>query len=1011
MNSISVRDYKIHNLQKEYGRFSSYLFNYQTHIERCFAENIISINDRNNYLKIINDLLRLINTTYNNNMISIYESNTKEKDFDDYSSHNISAKYDNINELINLYKVLRVDNVDQSNMLYNLIKEPFDDIKKSILAKLGSKIGFYNICDGLSLLIGEQFDKMYDKSTNEYLYLYNKIYIPLRFSIITINNPEPINIKKRKTNKNKKMEMVNIMNDDCINNTDEILDLIKYTNDPAQIFLRKGKNDKDSLVDNCIEIVLKKINDATDTFIIFEGYFGHDPLNIVIRTSQICNNFIYQKKKAIETYITKSGINDKFAKYYLRNTCITDILIMTDEEFCKKLEEEYIKYNKLIKLSFMNLMKEFVKEDKNEKLSIQHMFSIIRLLLLGSDENINVAGLLYGISKEKKPGNDSTALISDIIFRNLSYLSQIKLRKSAVNIKSELDKIKAITLEDVDLKKQIVVCKNMPDSVKKAALDKIKEMKTSNNEYFKQLLYVKTILNYPWPSSDDDSFFADIKKNNTRSKEFLDSVVDKLNSKVYGHTECKDSLKELIGKWISNPTSSGSAIGLVGPPGVGKTLIAKAVGDALNMPLVQITLGGQNDGELLHGHGYTYSGAQPGMIVKKMVEAGSARCVMYFDELDKTCRKHENDEIQNILIHLIDPNTNTEFQDRFFQEFSFPLNKVLFIFSYNDSSQINSVLMDRIKEIRVNPFQLEDKKTITNKFIIKEMSELIGLENGSVIISNEDIDFIIDKHTFEPGVRDLKRKIEKIFLKLNIDKIYKKGLFQDIDTISSAKPITLTHEIIEEYLGKNNIHVQFVHPDDMVGVINGLYATDAGKGGVLPIQVFNNYDGSDGKFILKFTGRQKKVMKESIISAFTTAMHIVNANIRDDFLNKNPHGFHIHTPSCAVPKDGPSAGCAFATAFVSRILNKKIKHNVAMTGEIELTGKVTKIGGLEYKLSGAKRAGVNLVLVSSENAEDIEKIKKDYKDLFDDTFEVKLVNHLKEVLEYALVDFDSQALI
>jgi ATP-dependent Lon protease len=172
----------------------------------------------------------------------------------------------------------------------------------------------------------------------------------------------------------------------------------------------------------------------------------------------------------------------------------------------------------------------------------------------------------------------------------------------------------------------------------------------------------------------------------------------------------KKSLLQIIGKWISNPSSQGTSFGLVGPPGVGKTLLAKSVSTALDIPFIQITLGGQNDGELLHGHGYTYSGSQPGLIIKKMVEAGKARCILYFDELDKSTSKHGNiNEITSILIHLTDPNMNKTFQDRFFQGIDFPLDKVIMIFSYNDSQKIDPILLDRLFEIKVDPYSINEK--------------------------------------------------------------------------------------------------------------------------------------------------------------------------------------------------------------------------------------------------------------------------------------------------------------
>lgn len=981
MTGISVKEYKIHNLQKEYHKFSCFLFNFQEHIKFCYRENIIVINERISLLKTINDLLRKMNNIYNINMTIICEDN-KSKNVSSLESQkllsdifsltqksldslNNSNTYDEIRNLVNMYKTLNIEykNSESDNYL-NIFDDPFLEISELMAEELGKKIGFRTIDDGMILLIGEQYEKFYDKDIMQDIELYNDIFIPLSFNITKKNENREILLEKKGININ-------------------------------------------AILDNCAEIHIKKI-DTNDLFITFKGFFRNDSLNIVTRTSQICNNKIFQQKREIENYISKkSQIDEKFMRSYIRNSPIADIIILSNIQFLKQLETDYNMYNKLSKSTFMNLMKEFIKDKKNERACIKHMYKIIKLLLLGSEEDINIAGLLYGVSKEKRPGLDCS--ISDIIYRNLNYVSQIKLRKTSVSIKNELEKIKSISIDDIDFRKQIAICKNMPNNVKKAALEKVDEMKSSGNEYFKQQLYVKTLLNYPW-TSDDDSIFTSLNKNNKKSIDFLDNVDKELDNRVYGHKTCKESIKELIGKWISNPKSAGSALGFSGPPGVGKTLIAKAIGEALDIPFVQITLGGQNDGDILHGHGYTYAGAQPGIIIKKMCEAGNARCIIYFDELDKACKKNDSNEIHNILIHLIDPNVNSEFQDRFFQEITFPLNKALFIFSYNDSQLIDKILLDRITEIKVKPYKLYEKINIANKFIIKEMSDMIGFENKSITFKNEDLEFIINKYTNEPGVRDFKRKIEKIFLKINIQKIYRTNIFKNINEISKENPILINRDTIIDFLGKNYADVEKIHEHNLVGVLNGLYATDSGKGGILPIQVYNNFTGDDEKFTLKLTGNQRKIMKESVISAFTASLHIVNEKIRKKYVLDNPHGFHVHLPGCAIPKDGPSAGIAFSTAFVSRILNKKIRHNIAMTGEIELTGKITKIGGLQYKLTGAKRAGVELVLIPKENEDDLNLIKKEYKDIFESNFKVITVDNIKQVLEYVLINYDSNDL-
>lgn len=525
-------------------------------------------------------------------------------------------------------------------------------------------------------------------------------------------------------------------------------------------------------------------------------------------------------------------------------------------------------------------------------------------------------------------------------------------------------------------------------------------MKSSNNEYYKQLTFVKHILNFPWSSPNDNL----LVKNPT---EYLTNIENKLNTMSFGHELAKKALLQTIGKWISNPSSQGTCFGLVGPPGVGKTLLAKSISKALDIPFAEITLGGQNDGEILHGHGYTYSGSQPGLIIKKMVEMGKSRCIIYFDELDKACSKHGSiNEITSILIHLTDPNMNKTFQDRFFQGVDFPIDKVIIIFSYNDSKLVDPILLDRIKQIEVAAYSINEKMKIIKNFVIPEIIQAIGLTGETWCnLSDELIEFLIEKYTNEAGVRSIKRQIEEIFLTLNLDKIYQRNEFEN----NNFKEIT--KELIIRILNNPKNEITKIHSKEMVGVINGLYASNNSEGGIIPIQIFNNLISNTTSYEIKLTGNQGNVMKESVQCSLTTALNYIKSNLHkypgiknfDKYLLSFKHGFHIHAPSTSTPKDGPSAGCAFTSAFISRILNRPIKNDIAMTGEIELTGKITKIGGLNFKLFGAKKAGVKLVYVPKENENDLNEIITKNPLLIDDNFKVKLYDYIDEIIDEILI--------
>jgi hypothetical protein len=431
------------------------------------------------------------------------------------------------------------------------------------------------------------------------------------------------------------------------------------------------------------------------------------------------------------------------------------------------------------------------------------------------------------------------------------------------------------------------------------------------------------------------------------------------------------------------------------------TIIKEGIAKAMNKPFVFISLGGATDSSFLEGHSYTYEGSVYGRIAHGIINSKCMDPIIYFDELDKISKTHKGEEITNLLIHLTDPVQNAHFRDKYFHGIDIDLSKVTFIFSYNDPSLVDHVLMDRITQVETKFLLMNQKINIVQKYLLPDILKDVGFEKDSVTISDDIIKYIIEKYTSEGGVRKLKGLLYNIIRELNIANLTKTKIENKLITF----PYKITQDVVKFILKhKNEIQAEVIHKTDKCGVINGMYATTHGVGGVMPIEIL--WSPSTIPFDVKATGNLQQVIKESTQVASTLAFNYLDKAKQEEYLKQwkeRPSGLHIHCPDGSVPKDGPSAGTALAVAIYSILTDKKIKHDIAITGEINLQGQVTAIGGLENKLEGAKKAGVKLALYPKENQKDIDKIMERNPDLIDDQLSVQAIETLDEAIKYAIV--------
>jgi hypothetical protein len=496
---------------------------------------------------------------------------------------------------------------------------------------------------------------------------------------------------------------------------------------------------------------------------------------------------------------------------------------------------------------------------------------------------------------------------------------------------------------------------------------------------------------------------AEIKCLFKQINNFMLNMKEVLDNAVYGHTKAKRQIERIVGQWI-NGEVKGYCFGFEGPAGVGKTSLSKkGIAeclkdiDGVSRPFTLIQIGGEDNGAFLKGHNYTYVGSQWGRIVDILIDTKCMNPIIFIDELDKISKTEHGRELIGILTHLVDPTQNDCFQDKYFSGIDIDLSRALFIFSYNDVNSIDRILLDRIHRIQFKHLTKEEKIVICNKFLLPEIYEKMGL-NDVIDISEENLVYLIDNYTNEPGVRKLKEALFEIVGEINLELLHK-----SLDDDTQILPITISNDIIKnKYLKERSVvRITKIPNDSRVGRINGLWANAYGGGGIIPIEckwfVASNFE-------LKLTGLQGEVMKESMYVAKTLAWDLMNEQEQNKLNSKlessNLKGIHIHCPEGAVPKDGPSAGTAITLAIYSMLTNKKIKRNIGLTGEINLNGNITAIGGLDLKVIGGIRGGINQFYFPKENDKEFNEFMEKYeKNDILDGINISSVENIYELLD------------
>ena len=543
------------------------------------------------------------------------------------------------------------------------------------------------------------------------------------------------------------------------------------------------------------------------------------------------------------------------------------------------------------------------------------------------------------------------------------------LREKLKAIKEELGDVSSVSDDTTELREQIEN-NPYPEYVKQKALEELHKyemLPPGSGEASVSRNYLDWLLKVPWWQETEDN-------------DDLKAVRKVLDEDHYGLEKVKDRIMEYLAVKEMTGTLNSPILCLVGPPGVGKTSLAKSIARALDRKFVKMSLGGVRDEAEIRGHRRTYLGALPGRIIQGMKKAGVVNPVFLIDEIDKMGADYKGDP-SDALLEVLDPEQNALFSDHYLEE-AYDLSKVMFVATANYLENIPAPLQDRLEIIELPSYTEIDKLTIAKEHLIPKQLKINGLKKTQFHIKDDEILYLIRHYTREAGVRQLERVIGSLCRKTVL------SILND-----GKKSVTVTKKWVNEKLGKEMFEYGSKEKKDQIGVVTGLAYTSFG-GDVLSIEV-NSFEGK-GNLVL--TGKLGDVMKESAeIALDYVKAHASEFGIDPKYFEK--HDIHIHVPEVAVPKDGPSAGVTLTTALVSALSNTPVHANLAMTGEVTLRGNVLPIGGLREKSLAAHRVGIQKILIPKKNVRDLDEVPQAVKD----TITFVPVETMSQVLKEALV--------